>query len=165
MVISHPHKQLWAIDECNYLIISNVSHDNSDKTIEIPLPDTSLLKEFERTKPCCMHMGTNNSTNKNAKSSNKCFRPQGIWENKTISSAHENWYWATQTLEAKQLSNFPQHNYFSIIKIKTSDWFPDFIFLVPVKRNRRSSGQSERVCVFIKINFARIQFNKNTSII
>lgn len=112
-----------------------------------------------------MHMGTNSSTDKNAKSSNKCFRPQGIWDNKTISSSHENWYWTTQTLEAKQLSHFSQYNYFSIIKIKTSDWFPDFIFLVPVKGNRRSSGQSERVCVFIKINFATIQFNKNTSII
>lgn len=88
--------------------------------------------------------------------------PQGIWDNKTVSSSHENWYWAAQTLEAKQLSHFSQHNYFSIIKIKTSDWFPDFIFLVPVVRNRRSSRQSERVCVFIKINFSRIQFNKNT---
>lgn len=115
MVISHRHKQLWTIDEYKCLIVLNVSHNLCDKTTEIPLTDTSLLKEFERTKPYCMHMGTNNSTNKNAKSSNKCFRPQGIWENKTISSAHDNWYWATQILEAKQLSHFSQHNYVSII--------------------------------------------------
>lgn len=78
VVISSPHKQLLSYSVCNYLAVLNVNHNHSDKTTEIPLTDTSLLKEFERTKPCCMLMGTNSSTDKNAKSSSKCFRPQGI---------------------------------------------------------------------------------------